>query len=68
MPDTLDAILFDLRAVLGENDCIELHKHLRSVTDLATVEALLRYSFKSPNGGASIRERVFKVTTRGVHS
>ena len=61
MADTLDTILYDLSDVLSEEHHAELVEHVREATKLATVEAILRSSFNSPDGGAGFRKRVFEV-------
>lgn len=64
MADHLDGILFDLSDVLAEHDHQELVERVRAATHLATVETILRMSFKSPDGGAEFRRRVFEVNRK----
>jgi len=59
MADTIDDIMFDLSEVLPEEHIAELVERVRLANELATVEAILRMSFKAPDGGAKFRQRVF---------
>jgi hypothetical protein len=62
MADSLDMVLFDLGEVLSDEHHVELVERVKLATELATVEAILRMSFKAPDGGSEIRRRVFEAS------